>query len=406
MNTLLTNISELITLEGAVKKGGAHLEANDLSIITDAAVIKNDSEILWFGKNGSIPDSLRTSITHEINCNNQVVTSALVDSHTHLVFAGNRSHEFFMRLSGASYEEIAAKGGGITYSSSQTNKAGTDELLKLAKERIEKMYQLGLSAIEIKTGYSLTLDGELNLLEIINTLKKSFSDKLHIHRTLMSAHAVNKSFTKDQYIDEVVLKTILAASTKSLADSVDIFHEKNYFSAEDVDKIFSSAKKAKLHLRLHADELNNNQGALLASQWKCLSADHLLQTDLEGAKALAQAGVVATLLPGTAFFLGKSLPPAKMLHEAGCIIAIASDFNPGSNYQNDVFQIARMSAPSLKINPCTLWAAITMNAAKSLNLNKVGAIVKGYSSKLLLWETQKFSDLLYDWTVRPECKQI
>lgn len=406
MTTLFHNIAELLTLEGAVKKSGKHLCIDDLSVLKNAALITDENKILWIGKDSTIPISLQSSITQKVDCNKSLLTPALVDSHTHLVFAGKRSHEFNLRLSGASYEEIAAAGGGIAYSSDQTNSSSNEELLTLSRQRINQMYQLGLTALEIKTGYSLELEGELNLLKVINHLKNEFKDKIYIHRTLMSAHSINKNYTLDSYVEQVVLPSIEYAAKNSLVDSVDVFHEKNYFDKENVERIFSYANQFQLSFKIHADELNNNQGAALAGKWKCLSADHLLQSDLAGARALAQSGVIATILPGTAFFLGKPMPPAKMLADAGCALAIASDFNPGSCFYNDVFQIARMSAPSLKINSATLWAAITFNAARALNISHLGAIIPGFKSNLLQWNADSYEDLLYDWNERPHCKHL
>jgi imidazolonepropionase len=401
MITLYFNIAEAITLSNAVAKNGANLTSSDLSIITDAAIVVEDGIIKWAGEFSKIPPEFSNTVRVEINCKNKVVTPALVDSHTHLIFAGNRSHEYNRRLSGASYEEIAKAGGGIKYSSSQTNLASKDVLYNIAFKRIQEMYQLGVGALEIKTGYSLTLDGELELLKIINKLKQDFKDKITIHRTLLSAHAIPANFDAATYIDSVVLPSIDIASKNNLVDSVDVFHEKNYFSSDDVIKIFKHAKKYSLATRLHADELNNNHGAKLASELACLSADHLLNTDEEGAKHLARQGVIANLLPATAFFLGKPQANAKMLVKQGCALAIASDFNPGSSYINDVFSVARMSAPTLGINPAAFWCAITFNAARALNLNNLGAIVADFEAKLICWDTENSNDLIYDWTRRP-----
>jgi len=406
MTSLFYNISEALTLEGVVKKKGSKLLTSDLSLIKDASIVTEDGKILWVGEKANLPKDLEKSVQTRIDCKNKVVTPALIDSHTHLVFAGNRANEFVMRLSGASYEEIAHAGGGIKYSSQQTNQASSEELFNLAKDRLNQLYELGVAACEIKTGYSLTLDGEINLLEIINKLKIYFASKIHIHRTLLSAHATPPGVSADDYIESVVLPSIEKAALNKLADSVDVFHEKNYFDEVHVAKIFNQAKKFNLKIRIHADELNNNHGALLASQHGCLSADHLLNTDSAGAKAMSDAGVIATLLPGTAFFLGKPLANAKMLLAQGCAVAIASDFNPGSSYINDVFHVARMSTPTLGLNPAAFWSAISYNAARSLNLNSTGAIVIGFEAKLLCWDVSDSNELLYDWTRRPKCAHL
>lgn len=400
---LFYNISEAITLEEVKNKFGRRLEPSDISIIKDACVLVENEIIIWVGHKKNLPSSLSKKIIREFDCKNKVVTPALVDSHTHLVFAGNRSHEYIMRLNGASYQEIAHNGGGIKYSSNQTNQSSSNELFNLAKIRLDTMSHLGVSVCEIKTGYSLTLEGELELLRIINQCKNHFGNSLYIHRTLLSAHAIPAGKKSEDYLQEVVLPSIEQAAQLNLVDSVDVFHEKNYFTTDDVDKIFTKAQQFKLTTKLHADELHNNHGAALASRYGCLSADHLLHTDELGAKEMAKSDVIATLLPGTAFFLGKPLANAKMLIQEGCAIAIASDFNPGSSYINDVFQIARLSAPTLGLNPATLWSAITYNAARALGLKNYGAISTGFFAKLICWDATNSNDLLYDWTVRPKC---
>ena len=404
--TLLHNISCALTLKNAVSKNGRQLLKEDLSLINNVAIVKNDETIEWIGTKDQLPKTFYNSFTDEIDLQNRVVTPGLIDAHTHLIFSGNRANEYMMRLSGASYEEISKAGGGIVASSMATNSADDDYLEKLATNRINVLYELGIAACEIKTGYSLTLDGEIRLLKIINDLKKKFSSKLLIHRTLMSAHAIPQKMNKDEYIKSIVLPTIDQATSLKIIDSLDVFHEVNYFEQSDVEVIFNYARKFNLDLKLHVDEFNNNGGAKLGARYNCSSVDHLLHTDLEGACALAASNTIATLLPGTAFYLGKKLANAKMLIDAGCAVAIASDFNPGSCYFNDVFQIARMSAPSLKINPAALWSAITLNAAKSLGLKNYGALLPNFSSQILVWEASNPDDLLFDWTLRPKCSFI
>lgn len=401
---LFKNISEALTLNGCVKKNGAHLTTDDLGIIKNAAIITDDKSILWVGQESLLPSEYMSNVKTEINCNNCVATPALIDSHTHLLFSGDRSNEYFMRLSGLSYEEIAKLGGGITYTSSITNNLTEEELYTIGLDRLKHFYNHGVYVVEIKSGYCLTLDGEYKMMKVIDKLAKKNPYNIQIHRTLMAAHAIPKNISKDKYINTVVLPLIEKCASEKLVDSVDIFHELNYFSTSDVELIFKWALGHNLSVKLHADELNNNEGASLASKYKCLSADHLLETDSEGASDLAKNNIVATLLPGTALFLGKKIPNAKNFTALGCRVAIASDFNPGSCHQNDVFLIARTCAPSLKINPAEFWCAITFNAAKALNISTIGALVPYFSNKFLIWDESKSEKLLYDWSVRQKCR--
>lgn len=395
--------SEILTLKNCVDKDGKNLSYADLSIIKDGSIIIDDNNILWVGKSSDVPSQYLSQINKTYDCKGKIATPALVDSHTHLLFQGNRSHEYFMRLSGASYEEIAKSGGGITYTSSETNNATEAELYLLGLKRLEDFYKLGVIAVEIKSGYCLTLEGELRMMRVIDKLAKTNPFKIFIHRTLMSAHAVPQSITKEEYIQSVVIPSINQCAQEGLVDSVDIFHEVNYFSEDDVRKIFTSAKKFNLNLKIHADELNNNHGAKLAATLGAISADHLLETDHEGAKSLANNNVIATVLPGTALFLGKKIPNAKMLTGAGCALAIASDFNPGSCHHNDVFSIARTCAPSLKINPAEFWCAITYNASKAIGIGKIGALIPGYINRFLIWDEFSSENLLYNWSTRQKC---
>jgi len=404
--TLINNCSWVITLESAVSKEGKKLSPQDHTPVKNGAIIHDGQTILWVGKENTIPENFNSNIKFRKDMKGRVVTPGLIDCHTHLVFAGNRALEYVDRLNGRSYQDIADSGGGITYSSEQTNHADNEKLYQDAFQRLERLYQLGHCAVEIKSGYSLTLEGEINLCRIIHRLKQSFKDKISIHTTLMAAHAVPKNSNADSYLDDVVLPSLKLAAAEQLIDSVDIFHEVGYFNQNHVEKLFTTATLLNIPRRIHADEFNNNNGAAIAKKFQCLSADHLLHVDHANASILADSQTVATLLPGTAFFLGKKLAPAKMLLDTGCAVAIGSDYNPGSCHWNDVFQIARMSAASLGLNTAQFWCSITYNGARALALNNFGAIKPGFKPKFLVWEAREPEDLLYDWTNRQNCQFV
>ncbi|MBL7665378.1 MAG: imidazolonepropionase [Bacteriovoracaceae bacterium] len=393
---LLKNISQLLTLEKAHQKDGRNLKAEDISIIKNAALVYNKDKILWVGAQNELPGKYKKLKGKSLK--GKCLIPEIVDCHTHLVFGGDRSHEYVMRLNGESYEKIAAMGGGILSTVSQTQNKSIDELFKLAVKRIEKIRGYGIGTIEIKSGYGLSFEAEYNLAKVIHKLKKHFKNKIQICSTYMAAHAVPKNFPSSAaYMQEVVLPLLQKLAKEQLIDAVDIFHEPNYFTQADVIKLFEAAKKYKLPCKSHADEFKEDGGGKLAAQFQALSADHLLSTSDDSIRALATAETVATLLPGTAFFLGKPQANAKKLLDAGCKVAIASDFNPGSCHWDNVLQIACMAAPTYKMNQTQMWAAITLNAAHALGFKNQGALVAGLKPRFSVFNTDSIDKITYSW---------
>ncbi len=391
-----SHISQLITLSGAHQKDGRKLEDDDLSIIEDAAIVMDDNLIHWVGKTHDLPEDY--SKIPRTNLSGHIVTPEVVDSHTHLVFGGNRSFEYGLRLKGATYEEIASAGGGILHTADKTVHLSEEELFKLGVERIEKIHSYGIGTIEIKSGYGLTFEAEYRLSKVISKLKKNFAPKVQIIRTYMGAHAVPKSFSSSAvFISEVVLPLMEKLHSEGLIDIVDIFHEQNYFTNEDTRILFDKAHNLGLEVKMHADEMNDNNGAALASEYSALSADHLLQISDAGIRALAKSSTVATLLPGTAFFLGKPLAPARNMLEAGVKVAIASDYNPGSCHCDNLILIAQISAKNLGMKPVELWSALTLNAAHALNLKEQGAIIPGLMPRLSIFKASTHEEIFYSW---------
>lgn len=390
-----SHLSELVTLKGAFSKDGRKLSPDDLSIIKDGAIAFDENKILWVGKTSDLPAEYSKIA---VNKSGYTLTPELVDSHTHIVFGGNRAQEYADRLNGVSYEEIAKRGGGILLTMKQTNEASADHLFDLAVKRIEQVLSYGIGTIEIKSGYGLNFEKELELSMVIDRLKKKFSPKVQIFNTYLAAHDVPKTFASpSDYMKEVVIPLLEKLAPMKVIDAVDIFHEKNYFSAEDVDQLFSKAKSLGIARKIHADELNDNGGATLAVKYEALSADHLLKINSQGISDLAASKTVATLLPGTAFFLGKPLAPARTILDGGAKVAIGSDYNPGSCHCDNLLLIASMAAAQLKINQCELWAGITMNAAAALGINNQGALIPGLKSRFSLFKTESLSEITYNW---------
>lgn len=389
-------LSQIVTLKGAHKKNGRHLLPEDLGIISNASVVFDESKILWVGEDSALPEEYKNIPCREYK--NKTLLPEIIDSHTHLIFGGDRSSEYTMRLNGATYEEIAAANGGILSTMKSTNALSSQELFDICVNRIERLYSYGIGTIEIKSGYGLNFKKELEISGIISNLKKYFYPRIQIFNTFMAAHAVPKEFPNSAaYMDQVVVPLLIKLAPLKIIDAVDIFHEKDYFSTEDVIKLFDAAKAFGIPCKMHADEFIDNKGAILACQNNALSCDHLLATEDDGIEALSKSDTVATLLTGTGFFLGKKAANGKKLLDAGAKVAIASDYNPGSCHCDNLLLIASLAAPQYKMNCAQLWSAITLNAAHALGLKNQGAIIEGFAPRFSLFNVDKVDMITYSW---------
>lgn len=379
------DIAELATLEGVIKKDGRHLLPEDLGIIKNAAIVFDENQVHWVGPNDQLPSKF---LPLAKSLKGYVVTPEIVDSHTHLVFAGDRANEYAMRLNGADYQAIANAGGGILATTVPTNLASENELFDQAVKRVERLYSYGVGTIEVKSGYSLTYEGEKKLSRVIDRLKKHFHPRVRIFNTFMAAHAVPKIFKSPKdYLNQIVLP--LLVEIHDSIDAVDIFFEQGYFLKEDCQLLFSRAKELKIPLKIHADEFNDNKGAIFACDNNALSADHLLCTRDDGFMAFAKSKTVATLLPGTGYFLGKPQANARALLDSGAKVALASDYNPGSCHVDNLLLIASMAAPNYKMNLAELWAAITFNANDALGLERL--------PRFTVFKAESIAQLTYSW---------
>jgi imidazolonepropionase len=390
------NFSQIVTLAKAFKKDGRNLLPEDLSIIENGSIVFNGKEILWVGKDSDFPAEYQNILPSEFD--NKILVPELVDSHTHLVFGGDRSSEYSMRLNGASYEEIRKSGGGIVSTMKSTHSFTHEELFEISSERIEQIYSYGVGTVEIKSGYGLSFEKEKEISLLINDLKKKFEGKVQIFNTYMAAHAVPEGFLSSQeYMEKVVIPLLKDLAPLKIIDAVDIFHEKNYFDAFDCQNLFKEAKNLGIKIKMHADEFFDNKGAILATKFDALSCDHLLNTSKEGINALANSKTVATLLPGTGFFLGLPQANARAFLDAGAKVAIGSDYNPGSCHCDNLLLVASLAAPHYKMNLCELWAAITLNASHALGLKDQGAIIKGLRPRFSIFEADSIDKITYHW---------
>jgi len=396
MITVYKNLSQILTLDNAHKKDGRKLLPEDLSIIENAAVVFDKDKIIWVGKTVNLPREYSHETSFDLT--GHILTPEVVDSHTHLVFGGDRSFEYTMRLNGADYEEIAKAGGGILSTMEKTITASEDELFNLAVERITRIHSYGVGTIEIKSGYGLTTESERKISEVIHKLKQHFSGKVQILNTFLAAHAVPKSFeTSHAFLLKVVLPLLEELAQDKIIDFVDIFHEKGYFDLKDSKLLFERATALGLKIKIHADEFNDNKGAVLAAKFNAVSADHLLCTGDDGIKDIANSKTVATLLPGTAYFLGKPLANAQAFLDKGCKVALASDYNPGSCHCDNLIMLASLCAKNMNLNIAQLWAAITLNSAHALDLYQQGAIKPDLSPRFSLFKCESVDQITYNW---------
>lgn len=377
-------------------KDGRKLIPSDIGLIKNASIVFDDNKIIWVGEDKQFPAEYQNCETKYFN--GHVATPGIVDSHTHLIFGGDRAKEYSMRLNGADYEEIANAGGGILNTMQGTNNLNREELLELCIKRIDRIHSYGVKTIEIKSGYGLTYEKEYELSHIINDLKKVYRGKVNIFNTYLAAHAIPKKYnSSSEYMNDVVIPLLQNLAKENIIDCVDIFHEKNYFNETDTEMLFKEAKRLNIPCKSHADEFYDNKGAILASKYSALSTDHLLMTSTDGIEALAKSNTVANLLPGTGFFLGKKQANARLFLDAGVKVGIASDYNPGSCHCDNVLMVASLAAPQYKMNIAELFASITLNASHAIGMNNQGAIKTGLSPIFSIFNTNKIDNITYNW---------
>ena len=332
------------------------------------------------------------------------LTPGLVDCHTHLVHAGNRAREFEMRLTGVTYEEIARAGGGINATVKATRAASEDELVAQALPRLQALAAEGVTVVEIKSGYGLDLDTELKMLRAARRL--GASAPVTVRTTLLALHAVPPDYQgrADAYVDYACAELIPAAARERLADAVDGFCENIGFTRAQVERAFRAAREHGLPVKLHAEQLSNQQGAELAAGFGALSADHLEHLDERGVQAMARAGTVAVLLPGAFYFLRETkLPPIELLRKHRVPMAIASDNNPGTSPYASLLLMLNMACTSFRLTPEEALAGVTREAARALGMQDThGTLAPGKAADVALWNVEHPAELAYSFgTHRP-----
>ncbi len=371
-----------------------------LGVVEDGAIAAREGRIAWVGARGEMP---ALEATERIDLAGRWVTPGLVDCHTHLVFGGNRAHEFELRLAGASYEEIARAGGGILSTVKATRAASEDELVAASLPRLDALIAEGVTTIEIKSGYGLELETEARQLRAARRL--GGQRPVSVATTFLGAHALppEADGDKDQYIARLCNQMLPEIAHEGLADAVDAFMEGIAFSGGQTARVFEVAKRLGLPVKLHADQLSNLGGAALAARYGALSADHLEYADEAGAAAMAKAGTVAVLLPGAFYFIRETHKPAVDLFRKHRVpIAIATDCNPGSSPLTSLLLTMNMAATLFRLTVDEIIAGVTREAARALGrLGEVGTLEAGKSCDLAIWNVERLAELPYRMGFNP-----
>ncbi|UJW75766.1 imidazolonepropionase [Rhizobium sp. SL42] len=384
MKTLLRN-ARLTTL--APKLPG-------LGIIEDGAILIEDGRIAYAGHAADAPAGAGISV---VDCEGRWITPGLIDCHTHLVHAGNRAREFEMRLAGASYEEIARAGGGIVSSVRQVRDASEADLVAETLPRLDALIAEGVTTVEVKSGYGLTVEDELKMLRAARSVGNQ--RPVNLTTTYLGAHATPADYKgrNGDFIRDVVLSGLAAAHAEGLVDSVDGFCEGIAFSPDDMRVVFDAAKALGLPVKLHADQLSNLHGAALAAAYGALSADHLEYTDDDGAAAMTAAGTVAVLLPGAYYFIRETKkPPVDLFRKHATKMALATDCNPGTSPLTSLLLTMNMGATLFHLTVEECLAGVTREAARALGrLDTIGTIEAGKQADLAIWNIESPAELVY-----------
>ncbi|MRW92557.1 imidazolonepropionase [Duganella sp. FT80W] len=372
--------------------------------VRDAAIAVKDGRIAWLGPQAEIPAGAQAVTVHDGG--GSWLTPGLIDCHTHIVHAGNRSDEFEARLNGASYEDIARAGGGIMSTVRATRAASEDELLKQSLPRVRSLLAEGVTTLEIKSGYGLTLDAEANMLRVARRIGRELP--VRVATTFLGAHALPPEFAgrADDYIDEVC-RMIAPLAAEGLVDAVDAFCERIGFSYEQTERVFQAARAAGLPVKLHAEQLSDQRGAELTARYGGLSADHLEHLSETGIAAMATAGTVAVLLPGAYYFLRDTTPPpVAALRVAGVPMAVSTDCNPGTSPMTSLLLAMNMACTLWRLTPQEALAGCTLNAARALGLQQqIGSLEVGKRADFALWRIARPADLSYAIGLNP-CRGV
>lgn len=395
MNKLiLTNINELATCRGKAPKFGSDM--NDVGTILNACVVIEGDKISAVGSNKDVLSQYDICEYVEIDCSDKAVLPGFIDSHTHFVFGGYRNEEFSMRLDGSSYMDIQNAGGGISSTVESTRKASLEELIDTGLRRTDSMLSFGVTTAEGKSGYGLDRDTEIKQLKAMKQI--NILHPIDIVSTFMGAHSVPNEYKNREiaYLEFLVNHVLPIVKKEKLAEFVDIFCEQGVYSIEQSEFYLSKAKKMGFKLKLHADEIVQTGGAELSVKLNAISADHLLHSSDKGIKGIADNGVIATLLPLTAFSLKENYAKARQMIENGCAVALATDFNPGSSFTNSIPLVIALAALNMGMNIREIVTALTINGACAIDRqSEIGSIEKGKKADIIILDYPSIDFLSY-----------
>lgn len=394
MKILLKNPGQIVTVNTSGRNFKPGKSMNDQEILTEHSI---------YVENGIIKDILPNSSANRIKADeiidaeNLLVLPGLVECHTHSAFAGNRSNEFLMRLSGKSYEEIAEEGGGIISTVNSVRQASYDELIRLLAPRIKNFISQGITTLEIKSGYGLSYYDEIKLLQVINYYKKN--SQIDIIPTFLGAHTYPPEYKNDHkaYLKLIVEELLPYIRKNNLAEFTDVFCEKTAFNPEETDLIFTKAKKLGFKLRLHTNQFHSIGGIEVALKHSAHSVDHLEVINDEEIEKIANSELTAVLLPGVSFFLDYNYAPARKLIDLNATVALSTDFNPGSSHIADFHLMMSLAALKMKMNAGEIISATTINAAKAVGMNNIlGSIEIGKQADFALMNAKDISEIIYN----------
>lgn len=393
-NLIIKNATQLVTCSGFEAKQGASMD--QLHIIEDGGLIIEDGVIRQVGTTTEVLKQVDESRYELIDASGKAVLPGFVDSHTHFVFGGYRAEEFSWRLRGDDYMDIMNRGGGILSTVRATRAATEEELFRTGFERLTSMMAFGVTTVEGKSGYGLDMETEMKQLEVMKTIQSKHP--MDVVSTFMGAHAVPPEYQgqEDKMIEDIISRVLPMVKEKDLAEFCDIFTEKNVFTIEQSRRLLTAAAEMGFKLKIHADEIVPLGGAELAAEVGAVSADHLLQASNEGIAALAAKGVVATLLPGTAFSLKERYARAREMIDAGCAVALASDFNPGSCHTESIPLIVSLATLYMGMTPEETISALTINGAAALGrADTIGSLDPGKKGDVVIMKDPSYHFLSY-----------
>ncbi len=382
MKTLYKNIKQLVQVreDGLSYVQGEQMK--ELPVIENAWLLVEDGIITDFGKMNSCPE---VNIDEVADCTGRIVLPAWCDSHTHIVYAGNREGEFIDRINGLSYEQITKRGGGILNSAKLLQNTSEEELYEQSKVRLEEVMQMGTGAIEIKSGYGLTAESEIKMLRVIKRLQNNYP--VAIKSTFLGAHAIPKEYKDDAdaYIDMLIKDVLPQVASEKLADYIDIFCEKGFFSVSNTEKLLSAAMEYGIQSKIHVNQFNAIGGVRVGVKYKALSVDHLEILNDDDIIALKDSGTMPVALPTCSFFLSIPYTPARKIIDAGLPLALASDYNPGTTPSGNMNLVVSTACIKMKMTPEEAINAATLNGAYAMGLDKeLGSITRGKKAYFII----------------------